>query len=161
MSSKRKPQVQNAVKWDSALESLLNTKHYKDANVQWGDRNICLMTETNTFMDAISSKPLNGNMNLNLIEDPTRTKESHIRNMILKPLSPRKPIVIPCSGSHVVRRDKQKLEKIMKERSYHAHSRMIEIVPRKANHNVARAASVQKMRMTSNAARRPTYYWGA
>ena len=147
-------------KWDPALETLLKADNYKNINAKWTDRNLYYISETKTFMEAIDNKPQH-KKNPMISEDPTRSKENHIRHIILRPLSPRKPIVIPRSTSSSVQRDKQKLEQIVKQRSQkQATQQLSNYYFTKDNQNIARRSTLQRMQFSSYGSRKPTYYWG-
>ena len=103
-SQKKRPNSKfEGLHWDSALEDLLKAGNYKEINTKWSERNLYYVSEAKTFMEAIDNTPQKKN-NPAASEDPTRSKENHIRHIILKPLSPRKPIVIPkstCTSVHL------------------------------------------------------------
>lgn len=147
-------------KYDHALEDLLKAGHYKEINTNWTDRNLFYMSETKTFMEAIDNKPRK-KMNPAISEDPTRSKENHIRHIIMRPLSPRKPIVIPRSTSTSVHRDKQGLEKIIKQRSQRQTTQQLPSYNiTKDNQNIARHSTIPRIQLSSYGSRKPTYYWG-
>lgn len=147
-------------KWDPALETLLNTDNYKEINTNWTERNLFYISETKTFMEAIDDKPQHKN-NPIVSEDPTRSKENHIRHIILKPLSPRKPLVIPRSTSSSVHRDKQGLEQIIKQRSQKQTAQQLSnYYLTKDNQSIARPSTLPRIQFSSYGSRKPTYYWG-
>lgn len=147
-------------KWDPALEDLLKTDNYQDINTKWTERNLYYISETKTFMEAIDNKPQH-KKNPAVTEDPTRTKENHIRHLILKPLSPRKPTVVPRSTSSSIHRDKQGLEQIVKQRSQkQARQQLSNYYLTKDNQSVARPSTLPRLQFSSYGSRKPTYYWG-
>lgn len=107
--------------WDPALETFLEAPISKsiDSGIIWKDRTVDAILPTKTIVEAINRHiPTEG---FNSIEDenidPLKARENKIRKMIEAPLSPRKPIVIPCPYAAVKQRDKMKLEKIRRKRN--------------------------------------------
>jgi hypothetical protein len=145
--------------WDSGLESLLNARSY-NADIQWSERLLNGVADTKTFTDAINrqirkaSMPRSG-------EDPSRVRENHVRHMILEPLSPRKPVIIPCPYAAVKQRDKQKLEKVYRNRPVGSQLRKVR-PPDGEKQNTAhvRAPTVAPRGLSSMASRKRVFYWG-
>jgi hypothetical protein len=150
--------------WDPALETLLNTPALILAKPRWSDRIIDTIQDTKTFLDAINRHVGGADDNgpKRPIEDPARVRENHIRHMILAPLSPRKPIVIPCPYAAVRQRDKQKLEKVVRERTTAASLGLISMpqLP-KENCQLARRPIVAHRTFSSMTSSKRTFYWGA
>ena len=160
----KKTRSKSVNNWDRALEQLLSSTSYKQADPKWSDRNLCLMMETKSFMDAVNDDPNAKGSHTRVVDDPTRTREKHIRNMISRPLSPRKPIVIPCSGVRTWQKDKQQLENIIRMRNHKVITPIAMLHNTstiKESQNVTRPSTVQKMRVNTASRRKPTFYWGA
>jgi hypothetical protein len=151
--------------WDPALESLLNTTSLQAVNPRWSDRIMDTIQETKTFLDAINRHVIGATDETGPkkpVEDPARVRENHIRHMIQAPLSPRKPIVIPCPYAAVKQRDKQKLEKVFRQRTTAASLGLISMpqVP-KENWQITRKPVIAKRTFSSMTSSKRTFYWGA
>jgi hypothetical protein len=151
--------------WDAALESLLDAPTYAKADVKWSNKIVNVIGDARTFGDAITRSVPCGDIQVaqkKIIDDPSKTRENHIRRMIMAPLTPRKPCVIPCPMQAVKQRDKQKIEKIMRQRS--ALSGLTALGRAdfvKESDRIARAPNLEKRTCVSTAGkRRPTFYWG-
>jgi hypothetical protein len=145
--------------WDLALEALLRAPSYS-TEVRWTDQLIDRVGDVKTFAQAILP-PTDGRGPSHAAVDPTRTRENHLRRLILAPLSPRKPVIIPCPAAAIKQRDKQKIEKVMRYRK--AVSRMARItVPEKEkeNGNLVRKPEVEMRPFSSLGSTRPVFYWG-
>jgi hypothetical protein len=147
--------------WDNALEDLLDARTY-DANIRWTDRVLNRVANAKTFQEAIN-RPLRPPRVVRSgapSEDPSHARENHVRHMILAPLSPRKPVIIPCPYAAVKQRDKQKLEKIMRHRK--AGLGRISIPEKeKENVNHVRSPEVVMRTFSSMASTKRVFYWGA
>jgi hypothetical protein len=82
--------------------------------------------------------------------------------MILAPLSPRNAIAMPCSYTAVKQRDKQKLGKVIRQRTTAASLGLVSMpqLP-KENCHLARRPGVDKRMFTSITSIKRTFYWGA
>jgi hypothetical protein len=151
--------------WDTALEALLTASNLQSAKPRWSDRIIDTIQETKTFLDAINRHVIgatDGPGPKKHIEDPARVRENHIRHMIQAPLPPRKPIVIPCPYAAVKQRDKQKLERVIRQRTTAASLGIISMphFP-KENCRIARRPNVGNRSFSSMTSTKRTFYWGA
>jgi hypothetical protein len=150
--------------WDGGLETLLQAPTYASADVRWSNKIVNIIGDTQTFSEAINRLVPCGNIQVatkKLVEDPSKMRENYIRKRIMTPLSPRKPVVIPCPCQAVKQRDRQKLEKILRQRS--ALSALSKGLPQegpKENGQVARHVEFAKRTCSSLSKRRPTFYWG-
>jgi hypothetical protein len=144
--------------WDPGLEGLLNARTY-EADVRWSERLLNDVADSKTFADAIQRQLRRARARGG--EDPSRVRENHVRHMVLAPLSPRKPVIIPCPYAAVRQRDKQKLERVYRNRPAESGLRA---VPRpegeKQNTNVCREPAVAIRALSSMAARKRVFYWG-
>lgn len=156
---KSRPQSKiDQILWDPALEQLLKTSNYQNATPNWSHRNIYYMVETNSFMEAIGhgqTSPQN-----NSCDDATRSKENRIRHIIQKPLSPRKPLIIPCS-TNIAYQDKQKIEKVVRQRKEKIVHKTLPIKPKNEKPTLTRPTTIHGLRFSSQQSRKPTFYWGA
>ena len=108
--------------WDRTLEQFLETPvdqypELKDQRFSWTNQTLHNYSNAPTFVAAI-----NGVKKKTIILPPSKngilqTKEDMIRKIILKPLSPRKPDVIPGSRLIVKQRDKYQIENIVQQRN--------------------------------------------
>jgi hypothetical protein len=151
--------------WDGALEALLQTTKFTSADVRWSDRIVDNVSESQTFVEAIhrtfAANALPTDPKKGAI-DPTRARENHIRRMVLAPLSPRKPIVIPCPIAAVRQRDKQKLERVIRQRTAaSAVARLAIPAAVKANTRPYRTVLIAKRDFSSMKSMKRTFYWGA
>lgn len=158
--------------WDPALEEILSIpvpQAHTRPNVTWSDTTKSFFDESRTFFDVINVKrpaqaidSVTGSTEI----DPVKQRENKIRRMILQPLSPRKPIIIPCSESQVKQRDKQKLEKVMRARQ--AKSSLSEIIDvpieygyhQEAKRNSYRPLMVESTFKSAPVKKQPIFYWG-
>ena len=151
--------------WDSGLEALLATTSYEQANVKWGNTVSENMGKTKTFIEAINKKMPAGNITrtVNLgLNKSSKTREAQIRRMILAPLSPRKPIVIPCLRSVTREHDKQEVEKAVQQKHYRAV--LAQFTPPAASQTkraLYRETTIEKRGLASLRPRSTTFYWGA
>lgn len=120
--------------------------------------------DTRTFFEAINRRMPVGSIEKVHVsqEDPSRTRERFIRKMILAPLSPRKPLVIPCPAAAVKQRDKQKLEKIMRQRNCRSMlAKCVDPLPAmKENQRIVRQSTIEKRVIPSMNPQHRTFYWG-
>jgi hypothetical protein len=151
--------------WDSALESLIQTNKYSAANHRWTNTIVDTVGDASTFGDAINREfphMRTSQAGGQATDDQTKVRENHIRRMIMAPLSPRKPIEIPGSAVAVKKRDKQRLEKIVRQRrAAFAQAKFSLEIEQKDNTNIVRQTAVRKRDFSANRPRRPTFYWGA
>ena len=108
--------------WDHTLEKFLETPvdqymDFKEQKFQWTNQTLHNYSRAPTFVAAI-----NGVKKKKIVVPPAKvgilqTKEDMIRKIILKPLSPRKPDVIPGSKQLVKQRDKYGIENIVQQRN--------------------------------------------
>jgi hypothetical protein len=149
--------------WDGAVETFLQTKRYTAATVRWSDRIANSISDSTTLLDAISRHiPVDGANARHRADDPMHERENHVRHMILAPLSPRKPIVIPCPAAAVRQRDKQKLEKVIRQRvQASAIGRLTAPVVQKENTRPYRAVTISRREFSSMRPINHTFYWGA
>lgn len=150
--------------WDAGLEALLQAGSYQQLDVKWGDKVKDNIGNTTTFFEAINKRMPIGSIEKVHVsqEDPSRTRERFIRKMILAPLSPRKPCVIPCPAAAVKQRDKQKLEKIIRQRNCRSMiARCVDPLPAmKENQRVVRQSTIEKRVVSSIHPQHRTFYWG-
>ena len=108
--------------WDKTLETFLSTPidNYNGLKAQtfdWTNQTLHNYSNAPTFVAAI-----NGTKKKKIILPPSnkgilQSKEDMVRKMILKPLSPRKPDVIPGSRLIVKQRDRFAVENIIQQRN--------------------------------------------
>jgi hypothetical protein len=150
--------------WDTGLEALLSTPTYTRVNVSWGELITDNVGDTKDFFEAITKRIPCGDIHhaqKKLIEDPARTRENRIRRMIIAPLSPHKPIVIPCPAQAVKQRDKQKIEKVLRQRNPMMFIGSISIPETQKDESlIVRHPGIEKRSSVSMFQRRPMFYWG-
>ncbi|OHT12400.1 hypothetical protein TRFO_17769 [Tritrichomonas foetus] len=118
--------------WDPALEELLAApikRAERLSNIGWSERNMTKILDTKTLIEAINVRSVKEESVTTWV-DPLKARASRINHLINMPLSPRKPIVIPCSCAAVKQRDKQKIEKIIRQRNRVSNNEMFEIMKR-------------------------------
>jgi hypothetical protein len=149
-------------RWDGALEELLRASSFT-TEVHWSDRAIETVAEAKTFVDAVNRpRAPRATRSGAPTEDPCHVRENHVRRMVLAPLSPRKPVIIPCPYAAVKQRDNQTLEQVIRHRR--AGSTLGKIaspVKQKENSNAARPPTVKIRTFNSMASSKPVFYWGA
>ncbi|KAK8894970.1 hypothetical protein M9Y10_023412 [Tritrichomonas musculus] len=105
--------------WDSGLEELLKAplcSAVRLSNIPWNEQTLDKIMDTKTFIEAINVTPPQEKSVICTV-NPLVTRTKRISHLINAPLSPRKPIIIPCSHRTVKQRDKQHIEKIFRQRN--------------------------------------------
>ena len=106
--------------WDPAFEKLISSPIVRGqnfSNIAWSDRNLNNLDDapSSSLVDFLRAQPA-VDESVTAPVDPSKVRSNRINHLINMPLSPRKPIVIPGSNPIVRQRDKQKIEKIIKQR---------------------------------------------
>lgn len=148
-------------KYDRGLEAFLHQTSY-GTEVQWSDRVADRYIGATSLMEAVQ-KPLRATRRrggVTLVSDVSAVRENRIQRMIDKPLSPRKPVLLPCQRSGVIERDKQRLERVVRQRHRGGQG---PIVPVKDNAQVVRPMTIGACAGmgTANRPKTRTFYWGA
>jgi len=114
--TKKKQSIRSNIEfsnWDQALEDMLQRSIVPSldiGHVPWKST-----TKHNSSSNHIDKpKAIYPNTNSNLLDGYSKKRESMIRNMILSPLSPRKPTVISKFSHTNAKSDHKKLEKVFK-----------------------------------------------
>lgn len=105
--------------WDSGLEEFLKApmvSAIRLSNIPWSEQTIDRVMDTKTLIEAINVTPLK-EKSIVYRENPLLVRTKRVNHLINAPLSPRKPIIIPCSHRTVNQRDKQRIEKIFRQRN--------------------------------------------
>ena len=86
------------------------------SNIPWNEQTIDRVMDTKTLIEAINVTPIK-EKSIVVRENPLMVRTKRVNHLINAPLSPRKPIIIPGSHRAVNQRDKQRIEKIFRQRN--------------------------------------------